>query len=40
MLVPMDTLQIDVTQSAGEKLENSMLTIHFSYPLMDAMKKR
>lgn len=41
MLVPMDTLQIDVTQSAsGEKLENSMLTIHFSYPVMDEMKKK
>ena len=41
MLVPVDTLQIDVTQSAtGEKLENSMLLIHFSYPLMEALKKK
>ncbi|MBO4300446.1 MAG: hypothetical protein J5861_02470 [Desulfovibrio sp.] len=41
MLVPKDTLQIDVTQSAtGEKLENSMLLIHFSYPVMDEMKKK
>ncbi len=41
MLVPMDTMQIEVTQSAtGQKLENSMLAIHFSYPVMDAMKKK
>ena len=40
-LVPMDTMQIDVTQSAtGEKLENSMLTIHFSYPVMDELKRK
>ncbi|MCR5814316.1 MAG: hypothetical protein K6G15_07480 [Desulfovibrio sp.] len=41
MLVPMDTLQIDITQSAvGEKLENSKLLIHFSYPVMDEMTKK
>lgn len=41
MLVPKDTLQIEVTQSAtGEKLENSQLIIHFSYPVMDEMQKQ
>ena len=38
-LVPQDTLQIDVTQSAsGEKLENGRLTVHFSYPVMEELK--
>ena len=41
MLVPKDTLQVDVTQSAsGEKLENSMLSIQFSYPVMDELSKK
>ena len=40
-LVPRDTMQIDVTQSAkGEKLENSILLIHFSYPVIDELKRR
>ncbi|MBP3731384.1 MAG: hypothetical protein J6I40_07950 [Mailhella sp.] len=41
MLVPKDTLQIDVTQSAsGEKLENSMLSLQFSYPVLDEISKK
>ena len=39
-LVPQDTLQVDVTQSAsGEKLENGRLSVHFSFPVMDEMVK-
>ncbi len=39
-LMPQDTLQVDVTQSAsGEKLENGRLTVHFSFPVMDELNK-
>ena len=39
-LVPQDTLQVDVTQSAsGEKLENGRLSVHFSFPVMHEMVK-
>ncbi len=40
MLVPKDTLQVDVTQSAnGKELTDRMLTVHFSYPIMDELRK-
>ena len=39
-LVPQDTLQVDVTQSAsGEKLENSRLSVHFAFPVIEELKK-
>ena len=42
-LVPEDTLQVDVTQSASlneGKLENRMLSIQFSYPVMDVLQAK
>ncbi len=38
-LADMEIMQVEVTQSAeGEKLENRMLAVHFSYPVMNVLQ--